>query len=541
MKKTTSVLLSSFTAIALSASLIAGSTFALFTSESKIDIAVTSGKVDVTATIDETSLKAYTVDQTTGEKQEADGTAGEATFPITLGKATLGSEAEAPDLTIDNFVPGNSIAFDIDVENKSSIAVKYQFGTAVQGEDGADALFYDALKLSLTEDGEEVALVGNGKLFTRLSSWRFFEPKAEGETIKLHVVIDFPIDFANNAAQGKTCSFNFTVSAVQANAATAEPIPVEADGTYSLSSETEFKALGDMVAMGNSFEGETVELSGDVTVTDDWEPIGTIEHPFEGTLDGNGHTVDFGDHTYQMEDLIDELLTGSDNTLSLALFNRMEEAEISNLTVEGSLTLTGTIETNNTYDNIQILLSGVCAAASVSSGGMITHSTIDVDIDCSDLDFTGPGSATIMIGGVAGVLGGGTVSNCIYTGTIKLPKNTLKSEFGTVQIMVGGIYIMGSNLGGMHSVAPDHVVFAGKIENVPEAIPEDGSVAIGGIVAAVAPSAAIGWYSIGFEPVGLMGTAGKKLSADEAKEQSNFPDLDFETTWDMGDTHPVLR
>lgn len=43
--------------IALCMSLMAGATFALFTSESKVNIAVTSGKVSVVANIDETSVQ----------------------------------------------------------------------------------------------------------------------------------------------------------------------------------------------------------------------------------------------------------------------------------------------------------------------------------------------------------------------------------------------------------------------------------------------------------------------------------------------------
>ena len=44
MKKSAKIL-SSLTAIAMSASLVVGGTYALFTSESKVNVAVTSGKV----------------------------------------------------------------------------------------------------------------------------------------------------------------------------------------------------------------------------------------------------------------------------------------------------------------------------------------------------------------------------------------------------------------------------------------------------------------------------------------------------------------
>ena len=56
MKKK-NIIISSFATIALCLSLLMGSTFALFTSESKVNIAVTSGKVSVVANIDETSVQ----------------------------------------------------------------------------------------------------------------------------------------------------------------------------------------------------------------------------------------------------------------------------------------------------------------------------------------------------------------------------------------------------------------------------------------------------------------------------------------------------
>ena len=58
MKK--KILLSSILTIALCLSLIAGSTFALFTSESKVNIAVTSGKVEMLANV--TNLETWSLE-----------------------------------------------------------------------------------------------------------------------------------------------------------------------------------------------------------------------------------------------------------------------------------------------------------------------------------------------------------------------------------------------------------------------------------------------------------------------------------------------
>ena len=53
MKKTrNSIIISAIMAIAMCVSLIAGATFAFFTSESQVNIAVTSGNVEVSATVE---------------------------------------------------------------------------------------------------------------------------------------------------------------------------------------------------------------------------------------------------------------------------------------------------------------------------------------------------------------------------------------------------------------------------------------------------------------------------------------------------------
>ena len=59
MKTSKKILLSSILTILLCASIIVGSTYALFTSESTTNVAITSGKVEVGAHVVEDSLKLY--------------------------------------------------------------------------------------------------------------------------------------------------------------------------------------------------------------------------------------------------------------------------------------------------------------------------------------------------------------------------------------------------------------------------------------------------------------------------------------------------
>ena len=96
------VLLTSLLTIALCFSLVMGATFALFTSESKVNIAVTSGKVNVVATI--TELKTYSL----GIEQQ-------------VGTFENGGEAKFDDeanLNLNLLTPGDAVSFVVEMKNE---------------------------------------------------------------------------------------------------------------------------------------------------------------------------------------------------------------------------------------------------------------------------------------------------------------------------------------------------------------------------------------------------------------------------------------
>ena len=82
--------------------MIAGSTFALFTSESKVDVSVSSATVSVTATPSAPVMGS------------------------TLGTALGTATANGNSLTLENFVPGDYATFSIAIANASNVAVKYR-------------------------------------------------------------------------------------------------------------------------------------------------------------------------------------------------------------------------------------------------------------------------------------------------------------------------------------------------------------------------------------------------------------------------------
>ena len=121
MKK--KVITSAILTIALAFSLLLGATYALFTSESKTNIAISSGKLDVVATVEE------------------------ATMSSSLGAALGKAEVDGNEVVLSGFVPGDKATFTIEIENKSDISALYRTMVKVEDDNG----LFDGLVVKLVE------------------------------------------------------------------------------------------------------------------------------------------------------------------------------------------------------------------------------------------------------------------------------------------------------------------------------------------------------------------------------------------------------
>ena len=128
MKK--KLLLTSILSIVMCFSLICGATFALFTSESKVNIAVTSGTVKIEATLAE-NVELY-----------SNGVAQQGTFANGGTASVSGQHA-----TFDNFMPGDKAVFNIKVKNYSDVAIMYR----VSIDKVEDTGLFEALKISFDD------------------------------------------------------------------------------------------------------------------------------------------------------------------------------------------------------------------------------------------------------------------------------------------------------------------------------------------------------------------------------------------------------
>ncbi len=275
MNKKTKIVASAAATIAMCASLAVGGTFALFTSESKVNVTVSSGKVKVVANANNLTLHSPTSIGRDGVVVD-DTNAASATAFKNGGTASItdGNVVELYKMT-----PGDSASFDIVVTNESSVTVQYQ--TKLEMLDGID--LFSGLRIKLKK-GENSEYAYDG--MTAYSQWATLTEQGEVETTK--VTIELPAD-AGNQYQDLTCKLAFTVNAVQGNTEVMQP---EANVTY-LYNAFDLRLFEKSVNGGNTYAGKTVKLMNDVNLAGiEWNPVGQAgATQFQGIFDGQGKTI----------------------------------------------------------------------------------------------------------------------------------------------------------------------------------------------------------------------------------------------------------
>ncbi len=208
MKK--KILLSSILTIVLCLSLIAGSTFALFTSTSQVSIAATAGNVKMTAGIEITKVESVegdengTIEDENGftysySYKDEDGTDGY-TF-INGGTATVTDSV----LTMTEVTPGDKITLQVTGKNDSDIAILYRYKIdCAAGEDLMKGLVFTVNSVAVDK-----------YMATYTSPWIDL---AKGNDIAPVVItVELPVT-AGNVFQNQTTEIRVIVEAIQANA-----------------------------------------------------------------------------------------------------------------------------------------------------------------------------------------------------------------------------------------------------------------------------------------------------------------------------------
>lgn len=191
--------------IAACASIGVAGTYALFTSNNETNIAITSGKVNVTATLDDVELYSPAL-------INLDGTVADATNAATATKFFNGGTASINSgvLSLSNMTPGDRASFKVNIKNNSNVDIKYR------------VIYSDVTSYVGTETYKLI-----DKLEVKNNSEQLYADyvvvdwtKTSGDDIDpLNISVELPTTVGNDYSN-LSCAIRFSVEAVQANAYT---------------------------------------------------------------------------------------------------------------------------------------------------------------------------------------------------------------------------------------------------------------------------------------------------------------------------------
>lgn len=204
MNMKSKIIITSVMTIAVCLSLIAGSTFAYFTSNADAGVAITSARVNVTAEIKQDSLKIYSLDVEQPAKFENGGT------------ATWDADGN---LELNLIAPGDKAEFTIDVTNTSNIAIKYKVTMDVKYADGSatSEALAKGLVGTVTIDGEEYPIANAADIVTdNGNGGNYIKVDPNTDIDDVLVSIELPTAVGNEAQEG-VVSISFALVAIQGN------------------------------------------------------------------------------------------------------------------------------------------------------------------------------------------------------------------------------------------------------------------------------------------------------------------------------------
>lgn len=232
----------------------------------------------------------------------------------------------------------------------------------------------------------------------------------------------------------------------------------ETESDLKIGTLAELEAFRDDVNSGNTYEGKTIVLTADIDMSEkygeningeevSWMPIGTKEHPFNGSFDGRSHTIG---NLYIKFDDGDNI--SDKGPYYLGLFGYTESGSvIKNLNISGSILIVGTMyfgfkppaESRYHYTGA---VAGYC-------NGTLNNCHNSTNITVS--------GNTHYLGGIAG-LSYGTINRCSNGGAILCETIGYGGLIGGGGIC-GGIFSEGAAINNCYNIGDVTALEAGGI------------------------------------------------------------------------------
>ena len=418
------VIISSILTIAMCLSMIAGSTFALFTSESQVNVAVTSGKVSVTAVAENLTLGS--------------------TLGANVAETSANFIEDTNEIKLVNFVPGDFVKFDLRIKNESTVTVNYR--TVIQKV--LDTGLFGGLNVTI---GNETY---GGNL--KYSPWSTILPGSADVIVP--VVISLP-ESAGVDYMAKSCTISYMVEAVQGNASLVEA-PTNADQLQAAinAGVSEIVLLGDITsdttimipegkAVAIDLNGHTVTRTeatttyafanmGDLTL---YDSTGTGEVNARGIYNGYD-----GVDAYNYDASL-TIINGTYNALGTnggaAVFN------YGKATIQGGTFTSVFGYTLNNQSNGTMVVSNAYANNGIYNMGdlTVTDTTVECTISGRHAIYCGSGSIVINSGNFSNTSGNEVVNSgsnpvAIYGGTFTKIGSTAYLLGGSNMVIYGGVF-----------------------------------------------------------------------------------------------------
>lgn len=184
------------------------------------------------------------------------------------------------------------------------------------------------------------------------------------------------------------------------------------DGNYLIGSVTDWRRFGELVNSGTN-PAANAKMIADVDLGDDQTMVGTYHQKYQGTFDGQGHTLTFKYNTAGMS-FEPEQRDLSLNFLGAAPFRDIEGATICNLHTAGSVT-----------------------AEKIGASGLVgwTYGTNTIENCWSDVDIVSSNNTADTFAGFVAFQYGTqlNITDCVYTGKIQSASNISHAGFVAFQ------------------------------------------------------------------------------------------------------------
>jgi|GEM_PF-4834862 len=263
-----------------------------------------------------------------------------------------------------------------------------------------------------------------------------------------------------------------------------------------------------------------------------WRPIGDNDQPFQGGLDGGGHTIQ-------------GLTIRNTDPIQTGLFGRTHLANIrnlrlSNVHITSTAPETGGLAGSIYYGRIEnVHVEGTIHSTSHTVGGLAGNLIGDAEYIATDTKVFG----SYSVGGIAGILEYGRSIEHSYTkGSVEAAVWVAGGIAGNAQVQstIRNSYVLAdvtasSRVGGIAGAAYgviDTCYVAGEVR---------GNSPTGGIASNRNSSITDSYYNI--ELTGLGTEGGEPKTTEEMKQQTTFAFWDFTKVWEMkeGAGYPTLR